>query len=53
MRKIILTTIIGVNPEQDGTCRTIKAVIFKVSCANFLHTNDWGATGAMCVYDTI
>lgn len=42
----------AVNPEKDGTCRTIKAVTFKVSVANFMYTNDWGATGAMAVYET-
>lgn len=41
----------GLNPEVDGTCRTIKFVIYKVSCANFLHTNDWGATGALVAYE--
>lgn len=44
--------IIGCNPENDGTCRTIKAVMYKVSVANFIHTNDWGATGAMAIYET-
>lgn len=42
----------GVNPEKDGTSRTLKAVTYKVSVANFLYTNDWGATGAMVVYET-
>ena len=42
----------GCNTELDGTCRTIKAVVYKVSCANFIHTNDWGATGAMLIYET-
>lgn len=43
----------GCNTETDGTSRTIKAVIYKTSVANFLHTNDWGATGAMLIYETL
>lgn len=39
------------NAEKDGTCRTIKAVSYKTSLANFLHTNDWGATGAIMIYE--
>jgi len=45
--------IVGLNAESDGMCRTLKAVSYKVSLANFLYTNDWGATGAMVIYETI
>lgn len=44
--------VIGLNAENDGACRTIKAVYWKTSLANFLHTGDWGATGAKVVYET-
>ena len=43
----------GCNPEDDGTSRTIKEVIYKASCANYLNKKDWGATGAAYVYETI
>ena len=39
------------NPEPDGTCRTIKANYYKVSRANFLHTNSFGATGVIEIED--
>ena len=52
MREMILSALYSLNPEVDGTSRTVKAVMYKVSCANFMHTNDWGATGAMHVYET-
>lgn len=42
---------IPINTETDGTCRTIKANYWKVSRANFLHTNDWGATGVIEIKD--
>ena len=42
----------GLNTEYDSMCRTLKANYWKVSVANFLHQNDWGATGAMVVYET-
>lgn len=35
------------NPEPDGTCRTIKANYYKVSLANFLRRGSMGATGVM------
>ena len=44
--------VIGLNTEDDGMCRTIKAVYCKTSLANFLHTGDWGATGAIVVYES-
>lgn len=44
--------VVGINTENDGTCRTLKSVYWKTSLANFLHTNDWGATGAMAIYET-
>lgn len=49
MRRI---RVIGLNTEDDGVCRTIKAQYFKTGAANFLYTNDWGATGAMVFYET-
>ena len=42
----------SVNPHADGTSRTIKAVTYKVSVANFFYTNDWGASAAMVIYET-
>lgn len=42
----------GVNTEYDGCCRTLKANYWKTSLANFLHTNDWGATGAKEICET-
>lgn len=44
--------MIGINTEKDGVCRTLKSVYWKTSLANFLHTNDWGATGAMVICET-
>ena len=35
----------GINTENDGTSRTIKAQYYKTSGANFLRTGDMGATG--------
>ena len=40
-----MTDIVGCNPMPDGTCRTLKEQYHKTSVANFLYTNDWGATG--------
>lgn len=42
----------GLNPEFDGVCRTIKAQYFKTGCINYIYKNDWGATGAMAIYET-
>ncbi len=42
----------GVNTEKDGVSRTVKAQYWRSSVANFLHTNDWGATGAMVICET-
>ena len=44
--------VIGVNMENDGVCRTLKAQYFKNGCSNFIYTNDWGATGAIVIYET-
>ena len=46
-----MNRVVALN-SQDGLCRTLKAVAYKVSVANFLYTNDWGATGAMVIYET-
>ena len=35
------------NPEKDGTCRTIKAQYAQTSFANFLRTGSFGATGVI------
>lgn len=35
------------NPEKDGTCRTIKAQYAQTSFANFLRTGNFGATGVI------
>ena len=40
------------NPMEDGTCRTLKAVYYKTGRINFQYHNDWGTTGAMVVYET-
>lgn len=42
--------IVGCNPMPDGTCRTLKEQYHKTSVANFLYTNDWGATGYIYIY---
>lgn len=42
---------IPLNPEPDGTSRTIKANYFKVSLANFIRGGGYGAT-AVAVYDS-
>ena len=34
--------IIPLNPEPDGSCRTIKNQYYKTSLANFLKTGTWG-----------
>lgn len=39
------------NPEPDGTSRTIKANYCKVSRANFLRGGGYGATGVICFDD--
>lgn len=39
------------NTDKDGSARTIKAVMYKVSCANFIHSDGLGATGVMIVYE--
>ena len=36
-----------INPEKDGTCRTIKAQYAQTSFANFLRTGSFGATGVI------
>lgn len=35
------------NPEKDGTCRTIKTQYFKNSIANFIRQDSLGATGVV------
>lgn len=40
----------AVNPEKDGTCRTIKSQYHKTSKANFERSSDYGATGVMEKY---
>lgn len=40
-----ITKLIPINPESDGTCRTIKAQYYKTSLANYKRTGDMGATG--------
>lgn len=37
--------ICSINPEKDGTCRTIKAQYGKTSLANYHRTGSMGATG--------
>ena len=41
----------AMNPEPDGTCRTIKANYYKVSMANFVRRGGYGATGVAVVQD--
>lgn len=35
------------NPEPDGTCRTIKANYHKVSVANFVRRGGYGASAVI------
>ncbi len=42
---------IPMNPEPDGTSRTIKANYYKVSLANFIRGGGYGATAVLCVDD--
>lgn len=42
---------IPMNPEPDGTSRTIKANYYKVSMANFIRGGGYGATAVICVSD--
>lgn len=42
---------IPLNPEPDGTCRTIKANYWKMSRANFVRGGGYGAT-AVLVFDS-
>lgn len=44
--------VVGVNTEDDGVARTLKASYFKTGCVDFIYTNAWGATGAMEIYET-
>jgi len=37
----------SLNPEKDGTCRTIKAQYYKNSTANFIRQDSLGATGVV------
>lgn len=37
----------SINPEKDGTCRTIKAQYQRTSLANFTYTGSYGATGVI------
>ena len=39
--------ILALNPEPNGTCRTIKANYHKMSLANFKRGNTFGATGVI------
>lgn len=49
----ILSESRGLNTSSDTLCRTLKAVYYKVSLANFIHKQDgFGATGAMAIYET-
>lgn len=50
MRKIVKP----LNPEPDGTCRTIKAQYEQTSQANFSRGNTFGATGVIVnFYETV
>lgn len=55
MREVTSTPPIlrGYNTASDGVGKTVKAVYYKVSCANFLRTDGTGATGVMVVYETV
>lgn len=39
-----------INPQNDGTCRTIKAQYYKTSVANFLLQTSRGASGVLIEY---
>lgn len=43
--------IVAMNPEPDGTSRTIKAQYYKCSLANFIRGGGFGATAVMEVYE--
>lgn len=49
--RTIVPPIYGINTESDGNCRAIRAVYYKVSSANFWHTDGRGATGAIEIYE--
>ena len=49
---MVANRIIGLNTEDDGMCRTLKANYYKTGRINFQYQNDWGATGAMVIYET-
>ena len=42
---------IPLNPQNDGTCRPIKANYYKMSIANFVRGGSMGATGVMAYDD--
>ena len=39
-----MKVLIPMNPEPDGTCRTIKAQYYKNSLSNFIRGGGYGAT---------
>ena len=45
-----MKVVIPLNPEPDGTCRTIKFQYFKNSIANYTRRDSFGAT-AVIVYE--
>lgn len=51
-RSLRQSRIVALNPMDDGTCRTLKAVYYKTGRINFQYHNDWGTTGALVIYET-
>lgn len=44
--------MIGINTTADGCAMCLRTTYFKVSVANFLHTDGRAVTGVMNVYET-
>lgn len=47
MRRIVRV----MNPEDDGTSRTIKAQYYKNSMANYARQDSFGSTGVIEIYE--
>ena len=42
---------VGINTDDDGLCRTLKASYFKTGRINLQREDGMGATGVMIVYE--
>lgn len=45
-------TLLPCNPQNDGTCRTIKAQYARMSVANYFRANSFGATCVIKIYES-